>query len=108
VLEGLGVLSERSCGGDEVRGPDGAPAEQAGRFGVVLGQVGGTALDADLVVLHDGQRDGDLPGRDADHHDRSALVGDGYRLVDGGLDGLREFRSRLKRRVNLGQEILRA
>ena len=86
-LEGLGDLRERSRGGDEVRGPDGAPAEQAGRFSVVLRQVGGAALDADLVVLHDGQRNGDLPGRDADHHDRAALVGDGDRLVDGRLDG---------------------
>src|ERR1700748_505798 len=58
-LEGLGDLSERSGGGDEVRGPDATLREQAGRFGVVLGQVGGTALDADLVVLHNRQRDAD-------------------------------------------------
>src|SRR4029077_3738313 len=54
---------------------------------VIRGKVGGTALDADLVVLHDRQRDGDLAGRDAHHHDRAALVGDGDRLVQRRLDG---------------------
>ena len=39
------------------------------------------------MVLHDRQRDGDLPGRDAHHHDRPALVGDGDRLIQRRLDG---------------------
>src|ERR1700733_9753076 len=86
-LERLGDLGEGPGGGDEVRGPDGSPAEQAGRFLVVLREIRGAALNADLVVLHDRQRDGDLSGRDADDYDRPALVGHGDRLVYRGLDG---------------------
>jgi hypothetical protein len=70
-LERLGDPVERPRGGDEVRRPDGAPAEQVSRLLVVLGEIGGAALNPDLVVLHDRQRDGDLPGRDADHDDRA-------------------------------------
>src|ERR1022692_4806867 len=44
-LEGLGDLRERPRGGHEVRGPDISPAEQVDRFPVVLGEVGGTALN---------------------------------------------------------------
>src|SRR5580692_3990482 len=80
-FEGLGDLSERPGGGHEVRGPHGSPAEQVDRLPVVLGEIGGAALNADLVILHDRQRDSDFAGRDANHNDRAAFVGDSDRLV---------------------------
>jgi len=100
-------MVHRECCGDELAGRYGIGSQQLDGLLDVLPQVHQAPEHPDLLVLHEVPEHHGGTGRDADHHDRAALLHQLHRLRYGALTGrivedeIRRASTRRWRRVSL-------